>query len=489
MKQVSWLKGGFWITCSNFSKRFFALLSNLILARLLMPSEFGVIGIAYVFWSFFTLFTQSSTGLFILYKGTKEKRYLETTYTVSVILGAIMALGLSATAPLIANFFKEPSLRWLLLAYAFNILLSSGYFVYAAILTSQMQYRALATDTMIASIARLVFTIGAALLGLRYWSFAVGDTAYWIVAFVLTRHTSGHHLRLRIDREIMSEVLSYCLGAVGTSFGFYANSNLDNFVVGKLLGSTSLGYYNLAYQLSMALSTILIPVINQIGTPVFAQLPDEQEQKDALFKVTKQVAYITTALYALLFLVIDEQVISLVFGSNWLPITTIIPWLLVSAYFRVINGPLKSMLSAKGLPGINARVNLCIAPVAVLGFIIGAQNGGILGVSLAAALVLGVVWTGYWWWTGCRVLGWPIKQFLVPCIQPILISLPALAVAYLISRPAFAIWSFLPTILKPIIFILLYLISVRLVDPEQFSIYKDIARKLVKRLTSLRKKA
>ncbi|HBB33978.1 MAG TPA: polysaccharide biosynthesis protein [Cyanobacteria bacterium UBA8803] len=474
MKQISLLKSGLWITFSNFAKRFFALLSNLILARLLLPSEFGVIGIAYVFWSFFTLFTQNSTGLFILYKGTDDKDYLNTSYTISLIVGVVLALTLVALAPLIANFFHEPDLAKLLIFYAFNLVLSSNYYIYFAIMTRNMQYQELATDTMIASTTRLVFTTGAALIGMSYWSFAIGDMAFWIVGSTLARYQSGYKLRLQIVPKVRAEVISYCIGAVGSSFGFYANSNLDNFTVGKLLGKTSLGYYNLAYQLSMALSTILNPVISMLGTPIFAQLPDEQQQQEALFKVTEQIAFLATPLYALIFLIIDEHVITIVFGQNWIPVTPVLPWLLVSAYFRTINNPLKSMLSAKGLPGINARVNLVIAPIAVLGFVVGAQQGGILGVAIAAAVILGFVWTTYWWWVGCRALGWSIKQFLVPCLQPVMLALPAFAISFS-----------LPAILRAFVFILFYFVCVRLVAPSQFGKYHQLVIKMTKHLTKI----
>ena len=475
MKQISLLKSGLWITLSNFATRFFALLSNLVLARLLQPSEFGVIAIAYVFWSFFTLFTQDTAGKFIVYKGTEDKRYLNTTYTVSLIVGVILALALIAAAPLIAQFFSEPSLSWVLVPYAFNLVLSSINYVYAGIMTSQMQYREMTNIGMIGSTVRLLSTIGAALLGCSYWSFAIGDTANWLVGSILLRYKSGHHLRLQLDPEVRSEVISYCLKITASNLGFYVNANIDNFTVGKLLGKASLGYYNLAYQLTMALSTVLNSVIFDLGMPVFAQQSDEQQQKDSLLKVVEQIAFLTTPIYALFFLVIDKQVISLTFGPNWVPICTVFPGLLIFAYFRVINSPLSAMLSVKGYPGVNAKVNLYIAPIAVIGFIIGAQNGGIVGVSIAVALVLGIGWTVLWWYLGCRALKWPMTKFLIPCFTAAIITFPGIAISFN-----------LPTAIKPIPFILIYLICLRLIAPKLFAYYKSSATIYAKKMLKLR---
>ncbi|GAB1542690.1 oligosaccharide flippase family protein [Scytonema sp. NUACC21] len=464
MKPISLIKSGFWITYATFLTRFFALISNLILARLLLPSDFGVIGIAYVFWSFFTLFTQSTTGSFIIYKGTEDKRYLNTAYTVSLCIGITFALAMIASSPLIGSWFNQPNLTGLLIIFACNLVISSVFYVYSGIMTRQMQYRELANINLLSCVIRLLTTTGSALLGLSYWSFAIGDTASWLVACILTRYKSGHNLRLEINPEVRAEVLSFCLGATGSSFGFYLNANIDNLVVGKLLGSASLGYYNLAYQITMSFSTIFNSVIGQLGMPIFAQINNEKQQEETLFKVIEEITFVIAPVYALIFLILDKPLISLIFGSRWAPMTEVIPWLLIFAYFRVINSPLDSMLSAKGRPDLNARVNLYIAPIAIGAFIIGAQSGGILGVSIAVAFVLGIVWTVSWWWVGCKHFNWSMKNFLKVCFQAFFLIIPSLFIS-----------SFLPLFIKPFVFIGLYVLSLRLIFPKKLLKYQEIA--------------
>ncbi|MBW4506249.1 MAG: lipopolysaccharide biosynthesis protein [Scytonematopsis contorta HA4267-MV1] len=471
MKRTLLIKGGFWISFSTIILRFVNLLSNLILARLLLPSEFGVVGIAYVFWSFFILFTQDGPGSFIVYKGTEDKRYLNTAYTISLLIGLFFALVMVVSAPFTATFFNEPSLTWILIAFAFNLLLSSIFNVQVAVMTRQMQYQNIAVANIVTSIVRVIFTTTSALLGMSYWSFVIGDTASWVTGCILTRYQCGCTFRLLIDPEVKSEVLSYCFAVTGSSFGFYFNANADNFTVGKLLGSTSLGYYNLAYQLTMALSTILNSVISQIGMPVFAQLDSDEERKNVLYNVVEQIAFLTAPIYALFFLVIDRNAIALMFGENWIPLCTVIPWLLIFAYFRLINAPLNTMLSAVGRPDANAKVNICIAPIAVVSFIIGARYGGIVGVSIAVALVLGIFWTFCWWWFGCRVLNWSMMHFLQSSFIPVLIAIPALVLSI-----------YLPTLIKPITFIVIYLLSVRLLQPKQIEWYQKIITKTVNKL-------
>jgi lipopolysaccharide exporter len=474
MKPTSLLKSGLWIAYATFITRIFGFLSSLVLARLLQPSEFGVIGIVYVFWSFFTLFIQDTAGNFIIYKGVENPKYINTSYTISLSIGLILAVGMVVSAPAIGMFFNEPALSGILTAYAFNLLLSSASSAYSGVMTRKMQYQALANIGLVSSVTRLLCTVGAARLGLSYWSFVIGDAASWTISCILTRHYSGHQFRLQIDPEVRSEVLSFCLGSTFSNFGLYVNFNIDNFTVGKLLGSASLGYYNLAYQLTMAASNIFSSVINQLGMPAFAQLPSDK-QENALLQVVEQTTFFTAPLYALIFLIFDRQVVAFVFGDKWLPICAVIPGLLVFGYFRIVNSLLFSMLVAKGRPDINAKVNLLIAPIAILGFVVGARQGGIVGVSIAVALILGVFWTIYWWWVGCRELNWTLKKFLLPCFIPILPIVPGIIVAIE-----------LPVLLKPFAFLLIYVICIRLFIPKKFFLYRSVLNKLVNRLLRFR---
>jgi lipopolysaccharide exporter len=469
MNRISIIKSGFWTTYGAIVNRLFALLSNLLLARLLLPSDFGVISVAYIFWSFINLFVQGTTGDFLVYKGIEDRRYIDTTYSLSICLGMLGAAVMIALSPLAASFFGIPNLIGLLAFFAFNFFLSSIQAVYAGIMRRRMQYQELANAALISSMVRIFTTAGCALSGLSYWSFAIGDTIFWLTIFWITSYQTKFKFNLKIDPEIKSEALSYCLGSVGSSLGFYINSNSDNFVIGRLLGTTNLGYYNFAYQVTTAFSLIMSQVMSQLGISVFAQMKDDRQQEEALVKVVEQMSYFAALLFAVLYLIVDEKFITYVFGEKFIPSAIVIPWLFIFAYFRLVNTSLSSMLAAKGRPDINAKVNLQIAPLAVLGFLIGAWKGGILGVAIAVVLILGFGWTIFWWWSACKTFGWSIFKYLLPCFQALFMALFAIGISLVFPTSKF---------ISPIIYIGIYLLLVRLVAPNQFSIYLSLIRKL-----------
>lgn len=371
---TSLLKSAIWSTSGALVTRLLALVSNLLLARLLTPEEFGVIAIAYIFWALVNLFTQGTVGSFLMYKGVDDPRYLNTTFSLAIVTGGGLAALLVAISPLVAGFFGVPDLVGLLAIFAGSLLLSFVQSVGAGMLNRQMRQKELAQATSLASLVRVAVTVGCALAHGSYWSFALGDLAYWIVACGLTQKQAGYRFKWGIDPEVRSEVLRYCLGATGFSFTFFVNANADNFVIGKLMSQTQLGFYNFAYQITTALTMILRQAIEQVGTTQFARLPDSESQRRSVLRLVQYGGWIAAPIYGVMALLLRPALVSWVFGPKWIPACAAMPWLLFYAYFRLLNNSLFSLLAARGRPDISARINLIITPVAVAGFIFGALN-------------------------------------------------------------------------------------------------------------------
>jgi lipopolysaccharide exporter len=447
MSQASLLKSGFWTTYGAAAARGLALISNLILARLLLPTDYGVIGVAYIFWAFANLFTQGTLDSFVVYRGLEDRKALNTAYTVSWIIGGSLALGLIAASPAIAHFFEIPALTGVLSLFSVNLLLSFLYTFKSGILQRQMRYRELAQITLLASILRLAVSTGAAACHLGYWSFVMGDLAYWLLSFLLVSRVVDMPLKLALDPQARRAVVVYCLGAVGSSLGFYLNANFDSLLVGKLLGQEQLGYYNFAYQITMAACIILSQATQQLGTSVFARLETQGDRQQSLQQLMGQMAFLGAPLFGLLYLILNPSVITFLFDAKWVPACVVIPWLLSFAYCRLLTSPLAAMLAATGKPSISAQANLIIAPIAILSFAIGAFQFGILGVAVAAAIVLGGGWTIYWWWLGSRSLAWNWLPFLLPALR-----FGGMAIAALFATQGLSPW------LRPLGFCLLYLV-------------------------------
>jgi lipopolysaccharide exporter len=429
---TSLLKSAIWSTSGALVTRLLALVSNLLLARLLTPEEFGVIAIAYIFWALVNLFTQGTVGSFLMYKGVDDPRYLNTTFSLAIVTGGALSALLVAISPLVAGFFGVPDLVGLLAIFAGSLLLSFVQSVGAGMLNRQMRQKELAQVTSIASLVRVAVTVGCALAGLSYWSFALGDLAYWILACALTQTQAGYRFKWGIDPEVRSEVLRYCLGATGFSFTFFINANADNFVIGKLMSQTQLGFYNFAYQITTALTMILRQAIEQVGTTRFAQLPDSESQRRSVFRLVQYGGWIAAPVYGLMALLLRPAFVSWVFGAKWIPACAAMPWLLFYAYFRLLNNSLFSLLAARGRPDISARINLIITPIAVAGFIYGALQQDITQVAIAVAALLGVFGTLASWWIGCRALDWPVLPFWRASFGP----------AILVTGLVAAVWQF-----------------------------------------------
>ena len=473
------VRNSFWSTYGAVTSKVLALASNLLLARLLTPAEFGVMSVAYIFWAFVNLFTQGTLGSYIVYKGVEDKKCLNTTYTISLIISLTISIIMLVLSPLIAHFFSISVLTWIICIFSINFILSSLQSVYAAVLRSKMEFKDLSNITFLASVFRVISTLIAAIAGLSYWSFVIGDTSYWILLTFLTYQKANHKFKLNIDPIIRQEALSYSLNAAGSSLGSYLNYNCDNFTIGKVLGSLALGYYNFAYQITLALSTIINQVMDQVGTSAYAQIKELNQQKKILVQVIEHTAFIAAPFCSLCFLLINPQFISAVFGAKWLPSCSVIPWLLILSYCKLINGPIFSMLAAVGRPDINAKVNLYIAPISILGFWLGVQSNGILGVGIAAAVSLGIIWTLYCTWASSKVFELSFIDILKPSVKAALISIISILISYK-----------LPYFYQALLFSIIYIVLTRFLAKNQFKKYqfysKNILRYSTKKINLLR---
>jgi lipopolysaccharide exporter len=333
-----------------------------------------------------------------------------------------------------------------------------------------MRYKQLANITLLASAVRVVATVVSALLHLSYWSFVIGDLLANIFLTWATWRLMEHRFRLRLEPKAKREVLTFSTGAIGNSMGYYVNYNSDSFIIGKVLGSASLGFYNLAYQLTNTLTNILLQALGDLGLSSFSQIKPEESQP-TLLQVVRHTAFLAAPVYALISLLLeDEQVVRLVFGAKWIPICAVIPGLMFYAYCRLLNQALTAMLYSRGMTFVTARVNLMIAPIAVGGFLWAAKQNSIVYVSIVAAFVLGVVWTAWTWWAGCRALHWSLRPFLGAFVQPTLFALLSAVAVFPV-----------PLLIRPFLFLGLYLLLVRLYAGEQFSTYTALIGKLSRR--------
>jgi len=444
---------GLWLTASFGFAKVSQLVAQIFLARLLSPEDFGVWGMVLIVTTLSGLFKDAAIATVLVQRGLDDKKLVNAVYSLGVNISIVMFVVQALAGFPLAKFFGEPLVFPLTSTVALIFLIGAGAGSHNAVLQRQMKFRELAITDSCAGFARFAAAVVCAFFGGGVWSFAVAEIAMSIVDALFKRYFSRYSFQYNFkpDSEAIREVRAYISSLIGINLAVYVNTNADNLIIGRLIGAKSLGHYNLAYQLAM-LPTFALSQINRVNFSVLSQRDDEG-RKIYLCRMLEMYAVIYAAIYGIGF-VIAPWIIPLVYGQQWIPAVSIFQIVMIFAYARGFMSILGTALNAIDKPNINALINWILVPLSIPAFFVGANFGGVRGVAIAVAMVMGIGASIWFWLAVSRTAKWNIMELLKPVILPTLTV--AIALLIVINLPFEAS---LQIVLQPLLLIVIYTIG------------------------------
>lgn len=429
-------KSSVWLTINFALVRGMQLIAQIVLARLLTRSDFGIWSMVLIVTTLSGLFKDSVLASVLIQKGLQDKKLVNAVYSLTINISIGMFILQAAAGYPLARYFNEPILLPLVIGTAFVFLISAGAGTHAAVLSVNMKFRELAIADTMAGFARTSITILGAWMGYGIWIFVAGEIGASIVASVMKRYWSGYSFRYHLfpDKSAVAAVRGYISSLIGINLAVYANTNSDNFIIGKLLGPTALGTYNLAYQLAM-LPNFALSQINRVNFTVLAQR-NSDGQRAYLGRLLKLYALSAAPIYGVAF-VVAPWLIPKVYGPKWEDAVFPFQVILIFAYARGFMAILGTTLNALDKPHLNALINWLLVPLSIPTFILGAHLGGIRGVAIAVALLLGIGATLWFWVATCWAGKWPLFQLLRQVWLPTVLIAVLVAIDYAWKGPIF----------------------------------------------------
>ncbi|MEL6457651.1 MAG: lipopolysaccharide biosynthesis protein [Cyanobacteria bacterium J06621_15] len=441
---------GLWLTISFAFAKISQLVAQIFLARLLSPEDFGVWGMVLIVTTLSGLFKDTAIATVLVQRGLDDKKLVNAVYSLGVNISIVMFVVQALAGFPLAKFFDEPVVFLLTSTVAWVFIIGAGAGSHNAVLQRQMKFRELAITDSCAGFARFATAVVCAFFGAGVWSFAVAEIAMSMVDALLKRYFSRYHFQyyFKPDSQAIREVRAYISSLIGINLAVYANTNADNLIIGRLIGATALGYYNLAYQLAM-LPTFALSQINRVNFSVLSQ-QDDEGRKIYLCQILEMYAVTYAAIYGIGF-VVAPWIIPLVYGKQWIPAVSIFQIVIIFAYARGFMSILGTALNATNKPNINALINWILVPLSIPAFFVGANLGGVTGVAIAVAVVMGIGASVWFWLAVSHTSRWNILKLLKPVILPTSSITIALLIAInLPLAPSFK------TFLQPLLLIVIY---------------------------------
>ncbi|MDJ0594105.1 MAG: lipopolysaccharide biosynthesis protein [Pleurocapsa sp. MO_226.B13] len=381
LKQHS-VRGGVVTVAAQASKFILKFGSTMVLARLLIPEDYGLIGMATVAIGFVEYFKDLGLSAATIQRSEINHRQISTLFWINLGVGCLVALVVALLAPAIAAFYREPRLQGITLVLAVNFIFGGLTVQHQALLRRQMQFVSLAKIEITAMATGVVTAIAAAYYGLGYWALVVMLVAtvvsnaigVWLVC-------SWRPGLPRPDAEIGS-MLAYGGNLTGFSLVNYFSRNLDNILIGRRWGSQQLGLYAQAYRL------LLLPIqqinnpINSVALPTLASLQTEPEKYSRYYY--KAILLITTLgmpIVAFMFAT-AEQLILLLLGQQWLGAVPLFKYLMPAAFVGTFNVAAGWVYQSLGRTDRQFRFGVLVAIIYGIIFAI-SVNWGAIGVARA----------------------------------------------------------------------------------------------------------
>lgn len=388
------VRSGAWAFALRITGQGFSIARLIILARVLAPNDFGLLGIALLAMMTMETFSQTGFQQALIQKKGNIKDYLDAVWTVSALRGLMLFAILFFIAPYIAAFFNAPVatpiIRIIGLASLLQGLTNIGviYFQKELEFNKQFIYRASGT------LADFVVAVAAALILRSVWALVFGLLAGNLVRLIVSYLVHPYHPHFKLDLAKTKELFGFGKWILGSSILMFLITQGDDIFVGKLLGVTLLGFYQMAYRFSNAPATEISHVISQVTFPAYSKLQDKLPVlRETYLKVLQLTAFIAIPLAGGIFILVPEFT-QIFLTPKWLPMVPATQVLALYGLLRALGATTGGLFMAVGKPEMRTKIQSAqLILLAILIYPL-TMHWGILGTSMAVtayALIFNLV--------------------------------------------------------------------------------------------------
>lgn len=327
-------KGVLWIGLLRGGIRGLSLLKTFILARLLAPNEFGLFAIAGLTMSLLEIFTETGINTILVQNAKKLNSYVSSAWVVSIFRGFLISAVMVMGAGLVSNFFVTPEARGLIILAALIPLFRGFINPAIARFQTELEFR----KEFLFRIVIFFFEVTTVILVAYKTGSASSIVWGLIVAAILEVLFSFIFISPRPTLKPEIDKVKYILGRgkwiTGIGILDYFIQNGDNIFVGKLLGASPLGIYQMSYQVSTLPVTEVSNILSKVTLPVFVRMDDENKNLTSAYKRLLVFIVAVTLPIAIIFILFADTLVQFLLGPEWSEVSTLIAPLAVFAFCK-----------------------------------------------------------------------------------------------------------------------------------------------------------
>lgn len=363
-------KGMLWSAVDKFAVQAEQFVIGIVLARLLMPEDFGLIGMLSIFIAISQSFINSGMGSGLIQKKDRTDVDFSTVFVFNFVVSVFFYFVLFFTAPLIARFYDMPQLVMLTRVLSINIVINSLAIVQRSRLTINIDFKSFAKINVASVIIGGILGILFALKGFGVWALVIQTVSAAVVSVFMFWYLSRWRPSIQFSKKSFKELFGF--GSKLLMAGLYAQAfnNIYNITIGKAYSAAELGFYTRAKAFAEISAGTVTSILQQVTYPILASLQDDKERMVSVYsRLIRMTAFFIFPVMTMLSLLADPFV-RLLLGPNWLSVIVLLQWMSFARLFYPISVINMNILNAIGRSDLFLKVDLSKMPLTIVALIV-----------------------------------------------------------------------------------------------------------------------
>lgn len=472
--------GMIWSFIQRSGTMIISFITTMVLARLLSPDDFGIIGMLLVFTSLADTLVNGGFHSALIQKKHPTDEDYSTVFYWNLIVSIILYLLLFFGAPLIARYYNMPLLIKVLRVQGISVIINSLMIIQNNQLIKKLEFKKLASINIISSLIGSGTGIIMALLGFGVWSLVakmiVMSLSSCIILWVTTSWYPGFVFSVKSFKELFNFGFLMLLSYFTETLVYH----IQSLVIGRVYTAKDLGYYTQARNLNDIPSMIFPQVVDQVMFPVYSSLQDDKiKVVDTLKKSLKGLAYVNFPLMLLL-AVIAEPLFIFLFSDKWLPSVPYFQILCFGGMCFTINSNNTNVIRSLGKSNYILISTLINRSITLIFIFIGLQYG-IKGVAIGYSLSL-YCWIIVNMYLTSRITIYKIKDQIKDLLFNYIIAFVVALIVFIISKHITNMHYFLKMLILITIFSGVYLFLTKIFKIEGYNLFLELLKTMPKKI-------
>jgi O-antigen/teichoic acid export membrane protein len=312
------LRSGVWVGLQNAGQSILQTLRSIILARLLTPEIFGLMGLCQVAIRGLDLFTETGIAPALIQRQHRVEEAKDTAYTLQILRGLLLAVLALPLAPLAAMYYGRPQLQNVILALSAVFIISGFSNINTVLLQKKLDFRRLAFLELTVAFASTVAVCVLAWILRSVWALVIGQILTSLLRVLLTYVIVPGRPTMRFDRQIARELFGYGRFITGLTIVLFITSEIDNMVVGKVIGIPQLGLYTMAFTLANLPATHIAKIASNVIFPAYSSIQNDLARIRLAYMTVLRVVSAISIPAAAGLATLAPEILRIVYGERWI---------------------------------------------------------------------------------------------------------------------------------------------------------------------------